>query len=124
MSLCKITIKNVKAEHSNFKHFLKKCLKRYTFCLFLRINFAFLLSLVWSHVCIVFCNLLKLLACFSVKNATATNELSFPVMFSSVKNYTVSGSVRRSHILHLAYCCIRRLMNMFLLFYISESGTD
>ena len=34
------------------------------------------------------------------------------------------GSVRRSHILHLAYCCIRRLMNTFLLFAISVSGTD
>ena len=84
MSLCKITIKNVKAERSNFKHFLKNCLKRYTFCLFLRINFAVLLSLVRSHVCIIFCNLLKLWACFSVKNITTTNELSFPVMFSSV----------------------------------------
>ena len=78
MSYSKTTIKNVKAERSNFKHFLKKCLKRYTFCLFLRINFAVLLSLVQSHI------LLKLVACFSVKNTTATNELSFPVMFSSV----------------------------------------
>ena len=79
-----MTIENVKAERSNFKHFKKKCLKRYTFCLFLRINFVVLLLLAQSHVCIFFCNLLKLWACFSVKNSTATNELSFPVMFSSV----------------------------------------
>ena len=104
--------------------FKKECLKRYTFWLFLRINFAVLLSLVPSHVCIIFCNLLKLWSCFSVTNATATNELAFLVMFPSVKNYTISGTVRRSHILHLAYCCIRRLMNMILLFYISVSGTD
>ena len=84
MSLCKITIKSVKAERSNFKHFLKKSLKRHTFCLFLRINIAALLSLVPLHVCIFFCNLLKLWACFSVKNTSATNELSFQVMFSSV----------------------------------------
>ena len=50
----------------------------------LRINFAVLLSLVWSQVCIFFCNLLKLWAFFSVTNTTATNELSLPVMFSSV----------------------------------------
>ena len=100
--------------------------QRYTIHTWLhkRINFAVMLSLVRSHVCILFCNLLKLWACFSVKITTTTNELSFPVMLSSVLNYSVSGSVRRSHILHLAYCCIRRLLNMFLLFYVSVSGPD
>ena len=51
-----MNIKNVKAERSNFKHFffLKKCLNRYTFWFFIRINFAALslLPLGQSQVCI------------------------------------------------------------------------
>ena len=49
-----MNIKNVYAKRSNFKHFLKKCLKRYTFCFLLRINFASLslLPLGQSQVCI------------------------------------------------------------------------
>ena len=72
----------------------------------------------------IFCNLLKLWAFFSVTNTTAINELSLPVMVFISLELHCFGSVRRSHILHLAYCCIRRLMNMFLLFSISVSGID
>ena len=51
-----MNIKNVKAKRSKFKHFLKKCLKRYTFWFFLRINFASLslLPLGQSQVYIFF----------------------------------------------------------------------
>ena len=102
----------MKAECSNFKHFLKKCLKRYTLWPFFRIKFAVLVSLVWSHVCIIFCNLFLchkyncynpfLVYCRELAPGTVsltgdqaqgddskhdshfTNELSFLVMFSSV----------------------------------------
>ena len=102
-----------------FSILFKKCLKCYTFWVFLRINFASLslLPLGQSQVCISFCNSLKLWACVSVTNSTTTDELSLPVIFPHFRTALFgSGSVCRSHIITSS-----RLLYLKINYHVSAS---